>query len=145
MWNEEDIAVMSNVSRQSNLWTDGRDEDPHAQVGFAGAWCLLFLRCLGCLMAESGVTFKVRIRRRMLPGFFPRSTIPYRRFIVRSIWGVILVLRTLMSVHLVIDNKNVCDMVGRLLDDRERTPFCFYADGDLVACISGMLRCRSQG
>ena len=39
-WDREDIAVMSDVPGQPNLWTDVRDEDPDAQVGTADAWCL---------------------------------------------------------------------------------------------------------
>ena len=132
-WDWEDIAVMSDVPGQPNLWTDGRDEDHHVQVGIVGAWCLLFLWCLGCLIAEPWGTLKARIWRRMLPGFFPRSMAPYVRFIVRSTW-VILALRTLMPLHLEIDNKNVCHKVCRLPGRQGSAPFCFCADGDLLAC-----------
>ena len=53
--------------------------------------------------------------------------------------------KTLKPLHLGIDNKNVCDKVGWLLNDWRSTPFCLCADGDSLGCISGMLRCRSQG
>ena len=66
-------------------------------------------------MAEPGDTLKARIWRRMLPGFFPRSLAPCRRFRGRSIWEVIGALQTLMPLHLGIDSKNVCDKVGRLV------------------------------
>ena len=60
-WDQEDFAVMPDVPGQPNLWTDGWHEDPDAQVGIAGAWCLLLLRRLGSLMAVPEDTPKARI------------------------------------------------------------------------------------
>ena len=86
-------------------------------------------------------TLKARIWRRMLPGFFPRSLTPCRRFWGRSIWEVIISLQTLMPLHLGIDSKNVCDKVGRLLGIGHKVKG--HATDDVV--VDGRVRGDTSG
>ena len=66
----------------------------------------------------------------------------FRRYSAQNIGreGVIFAIQALMPVHVGIDNKNVCNNVGRIIDDWSGLPFCLCTDGDLLACIAGMLR-----
>ena len=38
-----------------------------------------------------------------------------------------------------------CNSVGRILHHWTGAPFCLCTDGDLLACVSGMLRYRTRG
>ena len=49
-----------------------------------------------------------------------------------------------MPTHQGIDNKNVGNNVGRLIDGWSGSPVSLCTDGDLLACISRMLRYRSS-
>ena len=49
-----------------------------------------------------------------------------------------------MPVHLGIDNKNVCNNIGRILTGWTGTPFCLCTDGVLLSCIHDMVRYRSS-
>ena len=57
--------------------------------------------------------------------------------------GVILDLQALMPVHLGIDNKNVCNNVGKILTGWSGAFFSLYTDGDLLKCLHSMVLYRS--
>ena len=59
-------------------------------------------------------------------------------------WCVILALQTLAPNHLGIDNLNVCNNVGKILDGWSGAPFPLCTDGDLLACISHMVHYRGR-
>ena len=48
-----------------------------------------------------------------------------------------------MPVHLGIDNKNVCNNVGRVLAGWSGAPFSLCTDGDSPCCVDNMVRYRS--
>ena len=58
-------------------------------------------------------------------------------------WGAILALQAFMPVHWGIDNKNVCNNIGKVLDGWSGSPFPLCTDGDLLCCIHNMVLYRS--
>ena len=48
-----------------------------------------------------------------------------------------------VPIHMDIENKNVCNNVGKVLDGWADTPFCLCTDGDLLCCICNMVLYRS--
>ena len=54
-------------------------------------------------------------------------------------WGAILALQAFMPIHLGIDNKNVCNNIGKVLSGWSGTPFSLCIDGDLLCCIPNMV------
>ena len=85
-WDREDIAVMSDVPGQPNLWTDGWDEDPDGQVGIAGAGAFVIAppweldgRAWGHAQGPDLEEDASRI--------FPRSTAPLQTVHSAEYWG----------------------------------------------------------
>ena len=58
-------------------------------------------------------------------------------------WGAILAIQAFMPVHVGIDNKNVCNAIGKILHGWSGPPFALCTDGDLLAAIDSMIRKRS--
>ena len=63
--------------------------------------------------------------------------------LISSVDAFILSLKALMPVHLGID-ENVCINVARIMEGWKGPLLCLSTDGDLLACIAGMVRCRSS-
>ena len=105
---------------------------------------LLFSRSRGYLMVGLGVMLRILTLLMMLAESFLWPSAGSKRCSVRSIRGVVLALQALMPVYLGIDNKNVCNNMGKIIGGWSGTPFCFCADGDLLACVAGLLRYRSN-
>ena len=143
-WDLDDIEDLANsVPAHPNIWTDGsRDEDLDAMVGVAGA---------GAFVKEVPWVFDDRAWGHaqnldigpdatrifsMVPG--PLQSVQRAEF-----WGAILALQAYMPVHLGIDNKNVCNAIGKVLQGWSDPPFALCTDGDLLAAIDCMVRYRS--
>ena len=132
-WDLEDVLDPADeVPAAPNLWTDGsRDEDPDALVGVAGAGAFVETvpwvfdgRAWGHaqdldLAEDASVSFPWSLAGSRLS---------------------ILALQALMPAHLGIDNLNVCNNVAGILRCWAGSPFTICTDGDLLACISSMVR-----
>ena len=73
------------------------------------------------------------------PWFLGRS----RLYSVLSTGVLFLLYRPLCRFTLGIDNKNVCNNIGRVLSGWSGTPFSLCTDGDLLRCIDSMILYRS--
>ena len=143
-WDPVDISDMTDgVPAHPNIWTDGsRDEDLDAMVGVAGAGAFVNEvpwafddRAWGHAQDLGIGTDATRVFS-MVPGSL--QTVQRAEF-----WGAILAMQAFMPVHLGIDNKNVCNAIGKILHGWSGPPFALCTDGDLLAAINRMLRYRS--
>ena len=144
-WDPEDIADISEgMPATPNIWTDGRrDEDLDALDGIAGAGA--YVRSVPWVFdgrawghaQDLDVGDDASRIFSMVPGSL--QTVQKAEY-----WGVILALQAFIPVHLGVDNKNVCNSFGRILHGWSGAPFSICTDGDLLACISSMLRYRSR-
>ena len=127
------------VPDHPNIWTDGsRDEDLDAMVGVAGAGAFVNDvpwvfdgRAWGHAQDLDLGNDAARIFS-MVPGSF--QTVQRAEY-----WGAILALQAFMPVHLGIDNKDVCNNIGKILTGWSGTPFSLCTDGDLLKCISSIV------
>ena len=139
-WDPEDISDLAeDVPPHPNVWTDcSRDEDLDAMVGVAGAGAFVTTvrwvsddRAWGHAQDldigdDAARTFS------MIPGSL--QTVQRAEY-----WGAILALQAFMPIHLGIDNKNVCNNIGKVLSGWSGTPFSLCIDGDLLCCIPNMV------
>ena len=143
-WDPEDISDLADgVPDHPNIWTDGsRDEDLDAMVGVAGAGAFVNDvpwvfdgRAWGHAQDLDIGDDAARIFS-MVPGAL--QTVQRAEY-----WGAILALQAFMPVHLGIDNKNVCNNIGKILARWSGAPFSLCTDGDLLKCIDSMVLYRS--
>ena len=143
-WDPEDVLYLTdNVPNHPNIWTDGsRDEDLDAMEGAAGSGAFVKDvpwvfdgRAWGHAQDLDTGEDASRIFS-MVPGSL--QTVQRAEY-----WGVILALQAFMPVHIGIDNKNVCNNVGRILSGWTGAPFSLCTDGDLLSCIWNMVLYRS--
>ena len=140
-WDPEDMA--GDVPAYPNIWTDGsRDKDLDALVGVAGAGAFVWsvpwffdgrpwghaqdleladdasrVFFHGLWLAPDGAAC----------GVLRELSLPFKLFCLYT-WAL----------------TNVCNNVGRILDGWSWPSLCLCMDGDLLACIIGMLRYRSS-
>ena len=143
-WDPDDISDLADgVPGLPNIWTDGsRDEDLDGMVGVAGAGAYVGEvpwvfddRAWGHAQ-ELNLDYDASRIFDMVPG--PLQTVQRAEY-----WGAILALQAFMPIHLGIDNKNVCNNVGRIVAGWSGTPFSLCTDGDLLCCIDNMIQYRS--
>ena len=144
LWDLEGVIDLAdNVPVHPNIWTDGsRDEDLDAMVGVAGAGAYVKNvpwvfddRAWGQAQDLDVDDDAARIFS-MDPG--PLQTVQRAEY-----WGAILALQAFMPVHLGIDNKNVCNNIGKVPAGWSGTPFCLCTEGDLLCFIDNMVQYRS--
>ena len=125
-WDPEDVSDLADdVPAFPNIWTDGsRDEDLDAMVGVAGSGAYVKNvpwvfdgRAWGHAQDLDLDDDAARIFS-MVPGSL--QTVQRAEY-----WGggLFLALQAFMPVHLGIDNKNVCNNIGRILAGWSGAPF----------------------
>ena len=143
-WNPEDIFDLAeDVLPFPNVWTDGsRDEDLDAMVGVAGAGA--FVKTVSWVFDNKAwghaQDLDIGDDAARIFSMVPGSLQTVQR---AEYWGAILALQAFMPVHLGIDNKNVCNNIGKVLSGWSGASFSLCTDGDLLSCIYNTVLYRS--
>ena len=137
-WDPEDISDLEDdVPGDPNIWTDGsRNEDLRRAGAYVQNVPWVFNGRTWGRVQDLDLDDDASRIFSMVPGFL--QTVQRREY-----WGVILALQAFMPIHLGIDNKNVCNSLGRIIADWSGSPFSLCTDGDLLHCIISMVLYRS--